>query len=309
MMKDPMKPSKPPVVSLLGLGPMGEPMARNLLASHGPITVWNRTAEKAFPLEALGATVARRPREAAAPITLTVLPDLIHVDSLLHGEDGLLAGWRSAGVARPILVVHGTVSPVAVARLAETLAREHNVIVIDAPLSGGTVGAEAGTLSVMVGGDRAVAETLLPVFACVGRIVRYLGTSGSGALAKACNQIVVAGTVAAISEAMLLARSAGLDLELVQELLQGGLARTAVLEQKGEKWMHGDFTPGGSASNQLKDLHFIAEAAEANDLVLPTIAAVTSLFEQMIAAGDGDLDHTGIYATIAALSRDTTPKA
>lgn len=304
-----MKSPSPPVVSLLGLGPMGEPMARNLLSSHGPITVWNRTAGKASPLEALGATVARRPREAAMPITLTVLPDLVHVESLLHGEDGLLAGWRATGVARPILVVHGTVSPVAVARLADTLAKEHGVILIDAPLSGGTVGAEAGTLSVMVGGDRAVAETLLPVFACVGRTIRYLGPSGSGALAKACNQIVVAGTIAAISEAMLLARSAGLDLGLVQELLQGGLARTAVLEQKGEKWIHGDFTPGGSAANQLKDLHFIAEAAEANGLILPTITAVTSLFEQMIATGDGELDHTGIFTTIATLSHEPTSKA
>ncbi len=304
-----MKSSTHPVVSLLGLGPMGEPMARNLLASHGPITVWNRTVGKASPFAALGATVARRPREAAAPITLTVLPDLVHVESLLHGEDGLLAGWRDAGVARPILVVHGTVSPIAVAHLAETLAREHDVTVIDAPLSGGTVGAEAGTLSVMVGGDRAVGETLLPLFACVGRTIRYLGPSGSGALAKACNQIVVAGTVAAVSEAMLLARSSGLDLEIVRELLQGGLARTAVLEQKGEKWIHEDFTPGGSAANQLKDLHFIAEAAEVNDLVLPTIATVTRLFERMIAAGDGELDNTGVYTTIATLSHEATSEA
>lgn len=304
-----MTSSNRPAVSLLGLGPMGEPMARNLLASHGPITVWNRTAEKAFPLAALGATVAGRPREAATPITLTVLPDLVQVESLLHGEDGLLAGWRTAGIARPILVVHGTVSPVAVARLAETLAEEHGVCVIDAPLSGGTVGAEAGTLSVMVGGDRAVAETLLPLFACLGRTVRYLGPSGSGALAKACNQIVVAGTVAAVSEAMLLARSAGLDPEVVRELLQGGLARTAVLEQKGDKWIHEDFRSGGSATNQLKDLRFIAEAAESNGLALPTIAAVTRLFEQMIAAGDGELDHTGVYRTLTALSRRTAPEA
>lgn len=296
-----MTPSRP-AVSLLGLGPMGEPMARNLQASHGPIAVWNRTAEKALSLAALGAMVASEPREAAMPVTLTVLPDLVHVESLLEGENGLLAGWREAGITRPVLVVHGTVSPVAVERFAADLAKKHGVTVIDAPLSGGTIGAEAGALSVMIGGDRMVAETLLPLFSCIGHTVRYLGGSGSGALAKACNQIVVAGTIAAVSEAMLLARSAGLDLEIVQELLQGGLARTAVLEQKGEKWMTEDFAAGGSAVNQLKDLRFITEAAGANGLVLPATEAVTGLFERMIANGDGELDHSGLYRTLTAFS-------
>jgi 3-hydroxyisobutyrate dehydrogenase-like beta-hydroxyacid dehydrogenase len=252
--------------------------------------------------------VASEPREAAMPVTLTVLPDLVQVESLLEGENGLLAGWHAAGITRPVLVVHGTVSPVAVERFAAHLAEEHNVSVIDAPLSGGTVGAEAGTLSVMIGGDRVVAETLLPLFACVGRTIRYLGASGSGALAKACNQIVVAGTIAAVSEAMLLARSAGLDLEVVQELLQGGLARTAVLEQKGEKWMTEDFAPGGSAVNQLKDLRFIAETAKAKALVLPTTEVVTDLFERMVADGDGSLDHSGLYRTLVALSDPVPPR-
>lgn len=298
-----------PAVSLLGLGPMGEPMAQNLLDGLGSLTVWNRTAEKADRLAALGARSARRPRDAAAPITLTVLPDLVHVESLLNGDDGLIAGWRAAGIDRPILVVHGTVSPTAVARLAATLADEHGVDVIDAPLSGGTVGAREGTLSVMIGGDRDVADSLLPLFAHVGRTVRYLGPSGSGALAKACNQIVVAGTVAAVSEAMLLGRTAGLDLELLRDLLQGGLARNAVVEQKADKWIDEDFTEGGSAANQLKDLRFIAESAAANGVVLPTTAEVERLFERMIGDGDGALDHTGIYRTLVTLSREQSSGA
>ncbi|RJT96645.1 NAD(P)-dependent oxidoreductase [Arthrobacter frigidicola] len=296
-------------VSLLGLGPMGEPMAQNLLDGLGSITVWNRTVAKTDRLAALGARVARRPRDAAAPITLTVLPDLVHVESLLDGEDGLRAGWRAAGIERPILVVHGTVSPTAVARLAARLAEEDGVDLIDAPLSGGTVGAREGTLSVMIGGNRIVADSLLPVFAHIGQTVRYLGSSGSGALAKACNQIVVAGTVAAVSEAMLLGRTAGLDLELLRELLQGGLARTAVVEQKGEKWIHEDFAEGGSAANQLKDLRFIAESAAANGLVLPTTAGVSRLFERMVADGDGALDHTGVYRTLISLSQEQSQGA
>lgn len=289
-------------LSLLGLGPMGAPMAQNLLAA-GPLTVWNRTASRAAPFAELGAVVAPTPAAAAGDVVLTVLPDLVQVESLLMGEDGLLTGWRAAGIAAPVLVVHGTVSPIAVAALARRLAAEHGVQVVDAPLSGGTVGARDATLSIMVGGADEPVARVLPVFERLGRTVRHLGPSGAGATAKLCNQIVVAGTVAVVSEALLLARSAGLDPATVVELLQGGLARTAVLEQKSRKWLDEDFAEGGSARNQLKDLRFVAESAAAEGVVLPTTAAVTELFERMIAEGDGDLDHTGVHRTLAGLAR------
>ena len=289
-------------LSLLGLGPMGAPMARNLLAA-GPLTVWNRTASRAAPFAELGAVVAPTPAAAAGDVVLTVLPDLVQVESLLMGEDGLLAGWRAAGIAAPVLVVHGTVSPIAVTALARRLAAEHGVQVVDAPLSGGTVGARDATLSIMVGGADEPVARVLPVFERLGRTVRHLGPSGAGATAKLCNQIVVAGTVAVVSEALLLARSAGLDPATVVELLQGGLARTAVLEQKSRKWLDEDFAEGGSARNQLKDLRFVAESAAAEGVALPTTAAVTALFERMIAEGDGDLDHTGVHRTLAGLAR------
>ncbi|MCJ1701661.1 NAD(P)-dependent oxidoreductase [Rathayibacter festucae] len=289
-------------LSLLGLGPMGAPMARNLLAA-APLTVWNRTASRAAPFAELGAVVAPTPAAAAGDVVLTVLPDLVQVESLLMGEDGLLAGWRAAEIAAPVLVVHGTVSPIAVAALARRLAAEHGVQVVDAPLSGGTVGARDATLSIMVGGADEPVARVLPVFERLGRTVRHLGPSGAGATAKLCNQIVVAGTVAVVSEALLLARSAGLDPATVVELLQGGLARTAVLEQKSRKWLDEDFAEGGSARNQLKDLRFVAESAAAEGVALPTTAAVTALFERMIAEGDGDLDHTGVHRTLAGLAR------
>ncbi|MCJ1671661.1 MULTISPECIES: NAD(P)-dependent oxidoreductase [unclassified Rathayibacter] len=289
-------------LSLLGLGPMGAPMARNLLAAAS-LTVWNRTASRAAPFAELGAVVAPTPAAAAGDVVLTVLPDLVQVESLLEGEDGLLAGWRAAGIAAPVLVVHGTVSPIAVAALARRLAAEHGVQVVDAPLSGGTVGARDATLSIMVGGADEPVARVLPVFERLGRTVRHLGPSGAGATAKLCNQIVVAGTVAVVSEALLLARSAGLDPATVVELLQGGLARTAVLEQKSRKWLDEDFAEGGSARNQLKDLRFVAESAAAEGVALPTTAAVTALFERMIAEGDGDLDHTGVHRTLAGLAR------
>jgi 2-hydroxy-3-oxopropionate reductase len=285
-------------VSVLGLGPMGAPIARNLLASFARVTVWNRTVAKAQELVALGACVAQTPRDAARAVTLTVLPDLHHVEALLGGGTGLLAGWAERGIDSPVLVVHGTVSPVRVAELSRSLWDQHRIRVIDAPLSGGSVGAANGTLSIMIGGDEDTAAELIPLFARYSRTIRYRGPSGSGQLAKACNQIVVAATVAAVSESMLLARTAGLDLAVLQEILQGGLARTEVLEQKGNKWPNEDFDEGGSARNQLNDLRFALDAGSAQQINLPTTRRVTELFAQMVADGEGDLDHAGLYRTI-----------
>lgn len=290
-------------LALLGLGPMGGPMARRLLDFDGGLTVWNRTSAKAEQLVALGARGATSPADAASEVVLTVLPDLDQVESLLPGQDGLLSGWAAKGITRPILLVHGTVSPIAAAAFAERLFREHGVTVLDAPVSGGTAGAEKGTLSIMVGGDENAAVSMEPVLRAMGTTVRYMGPSGSGALAKACNQIVVAATVTAVSEAMLLARNGGLDLALMLELLQGGLADSAVLRQKGYRWLNGDFAGGGSAQNQLKDLTFILDAATAEGLELPLSSTVTGLFDEMVARGDGALDHTGIHRTLALRSQ------
>ncbi|WP_458779792.1 NAD(P)-dependent oxidoreductase [Arthrobacter sp. D3-16] len=291
-----------PSLALMGLGPMGEPMARRLLNGYGELTVWNRTAAKAEALAGLGARVASSPFDAAADVVLTVLPDLSHVESLLPGEQGLLAGWAARGTARPILVVHGTVSPGAVAAFGERMLRDHGVKVLDAPVSGGTVGAENGSLSIMVGGDEDALSTVTPAFQFMGSTIRHMGPGGSGALAKACNQIVVAGTVTAISEAMLLARGGGLDLSVMLELLQGGLADSEVLRQKGHRWIDGDFTGGGSGKNQLKDLNFVLGAATKAQLELPMSKVIRNLFEEMVARGDGALDHTGILRTIAQRS-------
>lgn len=286
----------PKSVALLGTGPMGAPIARNIIAAGVPLTLWNRTPEKA---RAIGAgTVVVRPADAANEVVLTVLPDLPQVAALLHGEDGLLAGWKSAGIEHPILVIHGTVSPVAVAEFADDCLRSWGLTVVDAPLSGGTIGAEEGRLSIMVGGPRGAVETVGPLFALYGSTIVWFGETGAGSTVKACNQIVVAATVTALAEAMALASSAGLDLEKVQSVLSGGLANSEVLAQKGRRWIDQDFEGGGSAKNQLKDLRFIAETAGHKGLKLPLATCLESAFEDMIATGDGDLDHTGIYRTI-----------
>jgi 2-hydroxy-3-oxopropionate reductase len=287
-------------VALLGTGPMGAPIARNILAAGVPLTLWNRTADKARAIG--GGRVAGTPAEAAAGVVLTVLPDLPQVADLLPGEDGLLAGWKAAGIAEPVLVIHGTVSPVAVALFAEDCRSRYGVTVVDAPLSGGTIGAEEGRLSTMAGGPRGTVERLLPLFGLYSSTVVWFGETGAGSTAKACNQIVVSATVTALAEAMAVATATGLDPEKVQSILAGGLANSEVLRQKGQRWIDGDFEGGGSAKNQLKDLTFIAEIAKDAGLELPLSASVRGAFELMVEAGDGDLDHTGIYRTVLGQS-------
>lgn len=288
----------PADLSVCGLGPMGAPIAARLIDAGTPLTVWNRTVSRAEPLGRRGASVARVPADAAARTVLTVLPDLPQVEELTSGVDGLLAGWRARGIAEPVLVIHGTTSPVATSAFARRMREDHSVTVIDAPLSGGTVGATAGTLSIMVGGDESVVPLVLPTFRAYGTVIRYFGPPGSGALAKACNQVVVAATVAAVSEALALGQRAGLDSATLIDVLEGGLASSEVLRQKKDKWLREDYAEGGSAVNQLKDLRFVEQAAESLGLRLPVAHAVTHLFESMVSAGDGALDHTGVIRTI-----------
>ena len=286
----------PTSVALLGTGPMGAPIARNIIAGGVPLRLWNRTAHKAAAIA--GGRLAASPAEAASQVVLTVLPDLPDVARLLTGSDGLVAGWKAAGIGRPVLVVHGTVSPVAVAAFAAECQRDHGVTVIDAPLSGGTIGAEEARLSTMVGGPREVVEQLEPLFRLYSSTVARFGDTGAGSTVKACNQIVVAATVTALSEAMALAEASGLDLEQVQSVLAGGLANSEVLRQKGQRWIDADFEGGGSAKNQLKDLGFIAEVATRAGLTLPVAGSLLTAFQAMVSAGRGDLDHTGIYLEI-----------
>jgi 3-hydroxyisobutyrate dehydrogenase-like beta-hydroxyacid dehydrogenase len=287
-----------PNVSLLGLGRMGEPIARRLLTGLGELTVWNRTASKTAALGQAGARVAASPAEAAAPFTLTVLTDLADVEELLAGENGLLAGWAAAGMDRPVLVMHGTVSPVRVAALAQRLAAS-GVEVVDAPLSGGVEGAESGALSVMVGGTKDAVSHVWPILSLIGATVRHLGPSGAGQTAKACNQVVVAATVTALSEALVLADASGIDREQLLELLGGGLADSEVLRQKRDRWLSGDFHGGGNTINQLKDLRFVAETASARGLALPVATALKAVFEQAVADGEGALDHSAVELSLA----------
>jgi 2-hydroxy-3-oxopropionate reductase len=286
-------------VGFVGLGVMGRPMARNLLRAGHRVVVWNRSAGPAAELGAAGATVARTPAElaAAATVVLAMLPDLPQVEELLHRDDGLLAGMGPGSV----LVVMGTVSPVAVRGLGARL-EPAGVAVVDAPVSGGDVGAEEATLSIMVGGSPEAAARVRPYLEAMGTTVDHLGALGAGQLAKACNQIVVAATLTALSEALVLARKGGLDPQRVFAVLGGGLAASRVLEVKGPKLLGGDFRPGGAAAFQHKDLGFALAAARDEEVALPLTALVDQLYGAARWNGFGDDDHSVVVRVIERLA-------
>jgi 2-hydroxy-3-oxopropionate reductase len=286
-------------VGFVGLGVMGRPMARNLLRAGHRVVVWNRSAGPAAELATAGATVARTPAElaTAAPVVLTMLPDLPQVEEVLQRDDGLLAGMDRGSV----LVVMGTVSPVAVRDLGGRL-EPAGVAVVDAPVSGGDVGAEQATLSIMVGGSPEDVARVRPYLEAMGTTVDHLGPLGAGQLAKACNQIVVAATLTALSEALVLARRGGLDPQRVFAVLGGGLAASRVLEVKGPKLLGGDFRPGGAAAFQHKDLGFALAAAREEGVALPLTALVDQLYGAARWNGFGDDDHSVVVRVIERLA-------
>lgn len=283
-------------VAVIGLGAIGLPVAINLAKTATPTQVWNRSDSPANKAAAAGATRLESLESIDAAIVLTVLPDMAQVISVLD------SGLEKALQPGDILVVMGTVSPIAMRELGERL-NAKSVHVLDAPVSGGDVGAQNASLSIMVGGEKEVLERVRPVFEKIGSTIRFLGPLGSGQMAKACNQIVVATTLTALAEAINLGRNAGLDDSVLLDILAGGLANSQVLTVKREKIESGDFTPGGSAVFQLKDLNFALEAGADTHTALPVTEKVRELYESLVASGDGALDHSAIVREIARRSQ------
>lgn len=277
-----------PPVAVIGLGPMGLPIAANLLAAQRTVTVWNRTPGRADELVAEGALRARTLSEAAAPVILSVLPDVRHLQALLTPE--VRQSWRSAGSR---LVVLSTTGPEAVRDLAMDLEAD-GIHAIDAPVSGGVAGARAATLSIMVGGAEEDVAAVRDTLEAIGSTVLHLGPLGSGATAKLCNQIVVAGTLASLGEALGLARRSRLDIDSLFTVLRGGLANSEVLAQKQENLLARAYPLGGSTENQVKDLLYAAATAEQVGLPTRMIPVLLDVFEAAVAAGHGQEDHAAV---------------
>ncbi len=279
----------------VGLGVMGRPMAQRILANGFALTVTSRTPTSVAGLVAAGATGV--PTSAAvataSDVVCVMVPDTVDLEAVLDGPDGLLAG------AHPGLVIcaMGTHLPGAMPPLAARCAK-HGAILLDAPVSGGEIGAREGSLSIMVGGDPAAFERARPILEAMGRTVVHIGPSGAGQVAKACNQLVVGATIAAVAEALTLARATGLDPATVREALAGGFAASRVLDVHGRRMIDRDFTPGGRAALHAKDAHIILDTAAAAGLDLPFFSPVADGFDRLVAAGGGDLDHAALITLL-----------
>ena len=289
-------------VGFIGLGVMGGPMARHVaasLAGTGRSLVVNTLEERsAADLVAGGAVWAPTPREVAerCDVVLVMVPDVPAVRALVAGESGLVAGTT----APLTLVICSTVSPQSVRDLdAELGAASGGLLrVVDAPVSGGQRGAEAGTLSIMVGGPQELVTPVLPVLAAAGR-PEHLGPLGAGQVAKACNQLICAASLAAIAEASVVAERAGLDVARLLSLLQGGYAGSTILADKAERYATKDYTVSGAARFWIKDL--AAYQDEAGRTGTDTLVAdrLLGAFTDLTEAGLGDLDTTVVQAWIA----------
>ena len=277
-------------VGVIGLGMMGHPMTVNLLKrGNGPVHITGRGRDRYADLIDAGAGWHDTPRSLAeaVKVLLLMLPDLPQVEEMLNGPDGILA-------AEPedlLLIISSSSSPVGVSELGQRLAGVTGgaVRVVDAPVSGGVDGAEAGTLSIMVGGaerDVAVASTVL---AACGNPV-HLGPLGSGQVAKACNQMIVASTILALGEAAVLADRSGIDLGVLFSLLGGGYAGSRILETRGERIVREDYSPSGVAKYMVKDLDFATAVADATATHAVLLPAVKAAFEELTAQGYGDND-------------------
>ena len=287
-------------MGFVGLGIMGAAMAKNLLGAGHDLVVHNRTREKAEALEALGAEVSDSPGEVARKcgVVITMLPGPPEVRQVVAGEDGLLDSAQKGS----LLVDMSTSSP-ALARELHRAAKERGAETLDAPVSGGDVGAEKGTLSIMVGGEEEAFGRALPLFEVMGGTVVHVGGAGTGQMVKACNQIVVALVIEAVAEALILASRGGADPERVVEALSGGLAASKVLEIKGEKLLSHAFSPGGKAEYHRKDLGIALAAARDHGAVLPATAIVDQMFGALIAKGRGGWDHSALVTLIEGWSR------
>ncbi|MFT6772533.1 MAG: 3-hydroxyisobutyrate dehydrogenase-like beta-hydroxyacid dehydrogenase [Paracoccaceae bacterium] len=277
--------------AFLGTGLMGAPMARNLLASGVPVTVWNRSMEKAQALAANGATVAATAAEAVkgADFVITMLSDGAAVADLLFGQ-GVAAAMKPGAA----LIDMSSIKPEQAREIADRLA-SMGLGALDAPVSGGTRGAAGATLAIMAGGDQATFDAARPLLAAMGRPVR-VGPSGAGQLSKLANQVIVAVTIGVVAEAMLFAQKGGADPAAIRDALRGGFADSVILQQHGERMTTGDFTPGGPSHLQLKDIDNALIEAKAVGLTLPLVEQMQDRFGRFVRDLDGaQKDHSGIY--------------
>jgi 2-hydroxy-3-oxopropionate reductase len=286
-------------VGYIGLGLMGKSIARNILKAGFPLVVHNRSKSALDELVSEGARVATSPAEVArqVDVVFTNLPDSPDVELVALGENGIIEGAHP----RLIYVDNSTIKPASARHIAVVLG-QHGVQCLDAPVSGGDIGARQGTLAIMVGGPAAALDVVRPVFAAIGKTVTYVGDSGAGQIAKAANQIMVAAQMVAMGELLIFAKKAGADPQKVVEAIKGGAAQCWTLDVKPPRLFSGNRSPGFKAHMQAKDLNIILETARQYGIPLPSAAVDAQLFNSMLEMGMGDLDNSAVLGVIETLA-------
>lgn len=287
-------------IGFIGLGLMGKPMAGHLIKAGYPVTVHNRSQAAVDELVALGAQAAPSPQEVAqhSDVVITMLPDSPDVEAVALGSNGILSG------AQPglIHIDMSTISATVTRKIAEA-ENQRGVKHLDAPVSGGDIGAKNATLAIMVGGDEETFQKCRPIFETMGKRIIHIGPNGTGQITKAANQIMVAAQMVAMSELLVLAQKAGADPEKVVEAIKGGAAQCWTLDVKPPRLFAGNRSPGFKASMQYKDLNIIMDLAKSFGVPLPATAANTQLFNAMVAAGRGDQDNSAVISVLEDMAQ------
>ena len=285
-------------LGFIGLGIMGKPMAGHLLAAGHTVYVHNRSQASVRELAAKGAVACTSGKEVAqkSDVIIIMVPDTPDVEAVLFGKDGVADGIRAGS----IVVDMSSISPIATKEFSQKLSTS-GVKMLDAPVSGGQVGAENATLSIMVGGEPEVFEKIKPYFETLGKNIVYIGGNGDGQTCKVANQIVVALTIEAIGEALLFASKAGADPRKVREALLGGFAQSRILDLHGERMIGRNFNPGFRIRLHQKDLNLALQGARELGLSLPSTSIAQELFNAVAAQGNSDLDHSAMVLALETL--------
>jgi 2-hydroxy-3-oxopropionate reductase len=286
-------------VGYIGLGLMGKSIARNILKAGFPVVVHNRSRAAVDELASEGARVAFSPAEVASQVDVvfTNLPDSPDVEQVALGPDGILAG------AHPglVFVDNSTIKPAVARRIAGVL-EQKGVLSLDAPVSGGDIGARNGTLAVMVGGPAEAVARVMPVFHAMGKTITHVGEAGAGQIAKAANQIMVAAQMVAMGELLVFAKKAGADPSKVVEAIRGGAAQCWTLDVKPPRLFAGNRSPGFKAYMQAKDLGIVLDTARQYGIPLPTTAVNAQLFNAMLQMGMAELDNSAVIGVLEILA-------
>ncbi|MCI0475803.1 MAG: 2-hydroxy-3-oxopropionate reductase [Anaerolineales bacterium] len=286
-------------IGFIGLGIMGKPMAQHLLNAGFPLTVLDLSQSAVDELIAAGARAGTSPKNVAAQsdVIITMLPDSPQVEEVILGKDGVLEGLRAGA----LVIDMSTILPSVARRVAQAV-RAQGADALDAPVSGGEVGAKNATLTIMVGGAQAAFDRAKPIFEKMGKNITLVGEAGAGQITKAANQIIVAGTIAAVSEALLLAAKAGADPAKVREALMGGFASSRILELHGNRMIQRTFAPGFKIKLHRKDMNIVLNTARELGVALPISANIAEMMNGLIANGAGELDHSAFVMLLEKIA-------